>query len=99
MQPKWPEAFVDAVENLAGTRHSSTSPPSRASRGDPRLWEKYPRFRTALNGNPVRIWSVAMMLEDLCPSLNTTVASSQLGRLLQLLKACGWSAGKTQLGQ
>jgi hypothetical protein len=45
-----------------------------------------------MNGNPIQIWTLKTMLTELFPTLGTTVASSQLGRTLQLIKACGWSA-------
>jgi len=89
--PKWSEAFLAAVADLTGTRQFTYVTAVTSIRGEPTLWEEYPRFREALEGNPVRLWSLAMMVEALYPSLNTTVASSQLGRTLQLLKACGWS--------
>jgi hypothetical protein len=91
MHPKWSEAFLDAVADIAGTRTFTYVTAVTSIKGNPRTWEEHSRFREALHGNPVRLWSLAMMLEDLYPTLNTTVASSQLGRLLQLLKACGWT--------
>jgi hypothetical protein len=91
MQPKWSEAFLEAVDEIAGTRAFTYVTAVPSIKGNPRTWEEYARFREALHGNPVRLWSLTMMLEDLYPFLSTTVASSQLGRLLQLLKACGWA--------
>jgi hypothetical protein len=91
MQPKWSAAFMDVVEDVTGTRSFTYVTAVTRITGDAGRWEEYPQFRAALHGNPVRLWSLVMMLEDLYPSMNTTVASSQLGRLLQLLKASGWS--------
>ncbi|MBV9495514.1 MAG: hypothetical protein JOZ54_14790, partial [Acidobacteria bacterium] len=91
VRPKWSEAFVDAVEEVAGTRLFTYVTAVTAVRGDARRWEEYAPFRDALQGNPVRLLSLRMMLDDLYPMLSTTVANSDLGRLLQLLKACGWS--------
>jgi hypothetical protein len=44
-----------------------------------------------MNHNPIRIWTLADMMSELFPILGTTVASSQFGRTLQLIKASGWN--------
>ncbi len=90
VRPKWSEAFLDAVADVAGTRVFTYVTAVTTVRGDPHRWENHAPFRKALQGNPVRVWSLRMMLDDLYPTLSTTIATSDLGRLLQLLKACGW---------
>jgi hypothetical protein len=93
MRPKWSEAFIDSVERASGSRKFTYVIAVTSLRGDPKLWTEHPPFVEALEGNPLQIWTLASMVEELYPMLNTTVASSQLGRLLQLLKACGWARG------
>jgi hypothetical protein len=44
-----------------------------------------------LNGNPIQIKTVNEILNELVPMIDTTVESSQIGRLLQVIKAGGWS--------
>jgi hypothetical protein len=69
------------------------SPMSRvtAIRGDRTAWESYPLFSAAMQGNPIRFLALGEMLGELVPALSTTMASSQLGRMIQLLKASGCS--------
>ena len=58
--------------------------------GDPSSWESYQPFRDNLRGNPIRTLTLQNMLTDLYTKTNTTVASSEVGGLLQVIKASGW---------
>ncbi|MFL6210899.1 MAG: hypothetical protein ACJ74W_18775 [Pyrinomonadaceae bacterium] len=90
IQPKWSEAFIETVQSATGSTEFTYVTAVTAIKGDRSVWENYPRFRNAMQGNPVRILSLNEMLTELVPSLSTTVAASQLGRILQLLKAAGY---------
>lgn len=92
VRPKWSEAFLAAIEEETGLTEFTYVTAVTALKGDRSLWENDPRFREAMRNNPVRIWTLTDMLTDLFPTLGTTVASSQLGRTLQLIKASGWNA-------
>jgi hypothetical protein len=92
LRPKWSEAFRAAVERETGSSEFTYVTAVTVLKGDAARWENEPRFREAMNHNPIQIWTLAAMLTELFPTLGTTVASSQLGRTLQLMKACGWSA-------
>jgi hypothetical protein len=59
-------------------------------KGDAAVWEGYPLFRQNLRGNPIKILTLQTMLSDLYSKTRTTVASSEVGRLLQVIKASGW---------
>jgi len=52
-----------------------------------------------MEGNPVQLLSLDEMLETLMPALGTTMASSQLGRILQLLKASNFSLNLGSVGE
>lgn len=91
VQPKWSEGFIDAVRAATGSDEFTYVTAVTAIKGDRSLWEQNRDFRAALGGNPVRLLSLNEMLGDLFPALGTTMASSQLGRTLQLLKASGCS--------
>jgi hypothetical protein len=91
MQPKWSEAFITAIEAATGTTEFTYVTAVTAIKGDWRVWETYPRFQAAMRGNPIRLLPLNDMLLELIPELGTTVAGSQLGRTLQLLKASGCS--------
>jgi hypothetical protein len=58
--------------------------------GNKEIWESYPRFKNAINGNLIKIISIKEILNELFPMIRTTVASTEIGRLLQVLKASGW---------
>ena len=89
MKPKWSEAFINAVEEATGSRQFTYVTAVTAIKGDRTLWETYPPFQTAMCGNPIRLLPLDEMLTVLMSSLNTTLASSDLGRTLQLLRASG----------
>ena len=91
MKPKWSEAFIAAVESATGSQQFTYVTAVTIIKGDPRIWETYPPFRDAMRGNPIKLLSLTEMLTVLMRSLNTTMANSQLGRTLQLLKASGCS--------
>jgi hypothetical protein len=94
VEPKWSEAFMTTVQQVSGSRRFTYVTAVTVMKGDKRRWEDYPKFQQALEGNPVRIWPLADMLTRVFPELGTTVAASQLGRMLQLLKASGWTPEK-----
>jgi hypothetical protein len=83
---------VKAVENATGSGAftyctvviSLLNPASRDQ------WEANEQFRAALNGNPIRILTLAEMLTDLWVMLSKTPAASEIGRAIQLVKAAGW---------
>jgi hypothetical protein len=92
VRPKWSEAFRAAVERETGSNQFTYVIAVTVLKGQASLWENEPSFQEAMNHNPIRIWTLSDMLTELFPTLGTTVASSQLGRTLQLMKACGWNA-------
>ena len=85
LRPKWSEAFRAAVERETGSSEFTYIIAVTVLKGDASRWENEPRFQEAMNHNPIQIWTLAGMLSELFPSLGTTVASSQLGRTLQLI--------------
>lgn len=89
MEPKWTEAFFDAVQEHAGTAKFTYMTAVTAIKGDRDLWERHPRFLKAMRGNPIRIISFADMVAEVLTGLKTTLAPSDLARTLQLLKAAG----------
>lgn len=88
--PRWSRAFVDAVEAATGSRRFTYVTAVTRLRGDRAVWESHGPFLDAMEGNPVRIVTLREMAAEVTGGLTTTVASSQLGRTLQLLKASGF---------
>jgi hypothetical protein len=93
MNPKWSDAFCDAVSRETGSKEFTYITAVTKLSGDKTKWEGNPKFREALHGNPVRIVSLAEMIDAVLPQISTTVASSDFGRTLQLLKASGVLGG------
>jgi hypothetical protein len=91
-QPKWAEAFLGEVETSTGTRRFIyyTVVTKLLNAGTRNQWEENARFRSSLEGNPIRILELKKMLDDLWGTLRLTPATSQIGRSIQLMKAAGW---------
>lgn len=87
VQPKWSEAFLKTVRSLSGRRQFTYVTAVTRLKGDPAPWQEHAPFLSAMDGNPIRLISLKKMIDEMLPSIDTTMASSQLGRMLQLLKA------------
>ncbi len=87
---KWAEAFIEKIEEISGSREFTYTTAVTALKGDKSVWESHADFSKILNGNPVRILTFPDILNDLWPTINTTPASSEVGRVLQLIKAARW---------
>lgn len=87
--PKWSEAFVKTIGDTTGTQRFTYVLAVSRLRGDASVWESYEPFRQALNGNPLRILTFREMLDDIQTRLSTTLAATEVGRMLQMFKAAG----------
>ena len=88
---KWSEAFLTAVEAATGQREFTYVLAVTKVVGNKALWETAPSFRQALQGNPVQVVDLREMLNTISPALSTTLAGTEVGRMLQLFKAAGIS--------
>lgn len=90
--PKWSRAFMAAVEAATGTRCFTywTAVTSVRKNRAKSVWEENPEFRQAIEGNPIRLMSFGDMLDDVWDQLSTTPAATELGRMIQLMKASRW---------
>ena len=89
MVPKWSDAFVKAIAEISGQSQFTYVTAVTVIKGERSEWENYPKFNQALH-SPVKLLSFGDILEEMYPTLKTTMASSQVGRVLQLIKASGW---------
>jgi len=90
VKKKWADALIEKLESLTGsTKFTYVSAVTRL-RGDKTAWEDHRPFRDNLRGNPIKILTLQEMLGDLYSKTDMTMASSQVGRLLQVIKASGW---------
>ena len=91
--PKWSEAFLNAVYSATGQREFTYITAVTKLIGSKASWEQNEGFRQALGGNPIRVLDLREMLEFIAPSLSTTLAGTEVGRMLQLFKAAGFGLG------
>ena len=66
--------YVTAVAKLIGV-------------GDRKLWETYPPFCAALANNPIKMIMLREIVAEVHSAVGTTLASTEIGRVLQLLRA------------
>lgn len=86
---KWSEAFLRRMEDATGTRCFTYITAVTRINGEKLPWEENPAFRHALNGNPIKIIDMRNLLASVLPKLTTTPANTNIGRILQLIKAAG----------
>ncbi|HEU4805822.1 MAG TPA: hypothetical protein VFS91_08465 [Nitrobacter sp.] len=89
---KWADAFLNAVEVRTGTRQFVywTAVTRLLNPASQTGWEENSDFRQRLEGNPIRLVAFADMLDDVWDQLSKTVAATELGRMIQLMKASRW---------
>lgn len=87
--PKWSEAFVEAVEKATGTREFTYVLAVAKVNGDKSVWEAHQPFQDALEGNPARILTFREMVLEIHSELTTTLAATEVGRMLQIFQAAG----------
>ena len=87
--PKWSEAFVEAVEKATGMREFTYVLAVAKVNGDRSIWEEHQPFSEAICGNPVRILTFREMVLQIQSELTTTLAATEVGRMLQMFQAAG----------
>ena len=87
---KWADGLITKVESLTGSTLFTYVTAVTKLKGDAAIWEGYALFKSNLRGNPIKVLTLQQMLSDLYQKTDTTVASSEVGRLLQVIKASGW---------
>lgn len=86
---KWTEGFFDAVRSNAGTEKFTYMLAVTRIDGDRDKWQTHEPFRTALRGNPIALIDLQEMVNDISSGLTNTLASTEVGRMLQLFKSAG----------
>ncbi len=85
--PKWSEGFVRAVGDATGTSRFTYITAVARLTGDKSIWENHQPFRDALGGNPLVILTFREMVTEIQGKLTTTLASTEIGRMLQMFLA------------
>jgi hypothetical protein len=90
--PKWALGFRQRIEELTGQPDFTYCLAVTHLKGDTEAWSSDPTIRENLAGNPLRFLPLETMWSEVLASVTTTPASSEMGRLAQLLKAAGLTA-------
>ena len=85
--PKWSEGFVRAVRDATGAERFTHVTAVARLVGSRDTWENYQPYRTALGGNPPTIITFREMVIEIQGKLTTTLASTEVGRMLQMFLA------------
>jgi len=87
--PKWAEAFRLRLEQLTGQKAFTYCIAVTHLKGDTAAWSDDATIRSNLAGNPMRFLPLELMWSAVLAEVTKTPASSEIGRLAQLLKAAG----------
>jgi hypothetical protein len=88
--PKWSEAFIDAVKKATGTEKFTYVIAVAHVVGDKKIWEENIEFQRMIGSNPIRIVTFQDMISDINRELKTTLAATEVGRMLQMFRASGF---------
>jgi len=84
---KWSEGFVKAIHEATGSDQFTYVTAVARLIGDKAVWENHQPFRDALQGNPLVILTFREMITEIQSKLTTTLASTEIGRMLQMFMA------------
>ncbi|MCB1985137.1 MAG: hypothetical protein H6936_15775 [Burkholderiales bacterium] len=91
VKPKWSEGFRTVIEKNTGSSSFTYVLAVAKVNGDKGVWEKDEDFLSAMNGNPIKIITFREMLSEIAEDLDTTLAATEVGRMLQMFKSSGVS--------
>jgi hypothetical protein len=95
--PKWSDAFLTTVEDLTGVRQFSYRIAVTRLEDPAKPWGDDPTIAANLPGCEVGFLTLAEMWTAMLSELTTRPAASEMGRLVQLLKAAGLTAPPGQV--
>lgn len=92
--PKWSEAFRKSIADLTGQEifKYNIAVTRLVGEGDPLDWTTDPTIKSNLPRCPVGFLVLEDKWKKMLEELTKTPASSEIGRLVQLLKAAGLTA-------
>ena len=88
-KPKWSEAFIQAIKDATGSKQFTHVLAVAYIRDDKSVWENHTPFSKAIGGNPLRVITFEEMVTEIHQGLGTTLAATEVGRLLQMFNAAG----------
>ena len=94
-KPKWTEAFHKAIKDATGEEQFTYVTAVTRLRSNKDVWENHALFHDALNGNPLTIMTFREMVTEIQAELTTTLAATEVGRMLQLFSAAKMNVADT----
>ena len=88
-RPKWSEAFINAIKKTTGKTKFTYVTAVTKIVGDRKLWENHQSFRKAMANNPIKLITLYEILKEVDNNLKKTLAGTEIGRMLQLIRAAG----------
>jgi hypothetical protein len=89
VKKKWADALITKIEKLTGSKFTYATAITKLRRALRLATASHPPKRN-LRGNPIVILALQEILTHTYKATSRTVAASQIGRLLQMIKASGW---------
>ena len=84
---KWSDSFIDKVQELTGEDQFTHVTAITRLTGEKTIWEEYEPFCSAIRGNALQLLTLREMIKDFQTNVSTTLARTEVGRILQLLIA------------
>ena len=89
--PKWSEAFRAAILDATDSEQFTQVLAVARIVGDKSVWESHQPFIDAIGGNSIRIITFREMVTEIQQDLTTTLAATEVGRMLQMFRSAGYS--------
>ncbi len=89
---KWARAFVRTIKEETGTdkfTYVLACTKIKGKKDTRELFQNHNPFRESIGGNEIKIMTFDDLYKELIENPSTTLASTQLGRLLQIMQASG----------
>lgn len=86
---KWSKSFICKIRDVTGENRFTHITAVTRLIGEKKLWEEHEPFRRAIGGNTLQILTLSEMIEEFRAKLTTTLARTEVGRILQLFSAAG----------
>jgi hypothetical protein len=77
------------LQTTGSKRFTHVTAVTKVKGNDKKPWENHQPFIDAINGNPVTIVTFEEMISSIQSTLTTTLAATEVGRMLQLFSASG----------
>ncbi len=87
--PKWTEAFYTAIEENTGSQEFTYLLAVTKVNGSKLDWENAQEFKQALGANPLKFLTFQEIITEISENIKTTLAATEVGRMIQLFKASG----------